>query len=62
MTHLTLLQHNAMQVGVFSLLEAKQNELQKKSESFIKEKNYWVAKLELDMLLIGYDKRNRAWE
>lgn len=58
-TNLTHLQYNAMQLGVFSLLTAKQNELQKKSVSILKEKNYWISKLDLDMLIIGYDRRGK---
>ena len=53
-THFTLLQHNAMQLGVFHLLAAKREELEKKIQYILMQKEYWVAKVRLHTLLNGH--------
>ncbi|GAB4188176.1 MAG: TolC family protein [Simkaniaceae bacterium] len=47
------LQYNAMQVGVFQLLEAKQRELEEKIRAVFLEREYWTAKARLDLLKNG---------
>ncbi|MCH9627930.1 MAG: Cobalt-zinc-cadmium resistance protein CzcC [Chlamydiales bacterium] len=51
---LTLLQHNAMQMGVFELLAAKRNEILAQMEAVRLQKEYWVAHTTLDILLKGH--------
>jgi outer membrane protein, heavy metal efflux system len=53
-THFTLLQHNAMQLGVFHLLAAKREELEKKIQSVYMRQEYWIAKIKLLTLLNGH--------
>ncbi len=53
-THYTLLQHNAMQIGVFGLLSAKQKELEEKIHYIHKQRDYWISKIELQTLLNGH--------
>lgn len=54
LTSLTLLQHNAMQLGVFHLLAAKLHELEQKIQSVKLEREYWIAHTELELLLNGH--------
>lgn len=53
-TYQTLLQNNAMQIGVFELLLSKRNELEKKIQSVQIQQNYWIAKVRLETLLSGH--------
>lgn len=53
-TFSTLLQHNAMQLGVFRLLQAKQRELEKKIQYVHMQRDYWISKTELQILLNGH--------
>ncbi len=53
-THLTLLQHNAMQLGIFHLLSAKRRELENKVQSKELQLEYWIAKTKNQALLNGY--------
>lgn len=53
-TFSTLEQHNAMQLGVFHLLLAKQRELEKKIQCVQLQRNYWISKIELLTLLNGH--------
>lgn len=50
---LTKLEHNAMLVGVFQLLQAKQNEMQARRESIDAQREYWSARTDLDRALQG---------
>lgn len=50
---LTKLEHNAMLVGVFQLLQAKQNEAQAESEFIEAQHEYWSARTDLDRALQG---------
>jgi outer membrane protein TolC len=49
----TLLQYNAMQIGVFNLLEARRAELEVALDYAETLREYWSAKAELDALLNG---------
>jgi len=49
----TLLQYNAMQLGVFPLLEARRAELEVALDYTETLREYWTAKAELDALLAG---------
>ena len=53
-TELTLLQHNAMQIGIFHLLAAKRQELEKKVEAVQLHQDYWLSKIRLQTLLHGH--------
>lgn len=53
-TSLTLLQLNAMQLGVFHLLAAKIHEIEQKIQSVELTRDYWVAHTELELLLNGH--------
>ena len=53
-TNSTLLQHNAMQLGVFHLLDSKRQELEKKVEAVEKQKEYLISKIMLRTLLNGH--------
>ena len=53
-THLTLLQHNAMQMGVFRLLAAKSREIEQEIRAIELKRDYWLAKTQLDVLLNGH--------
>ena len=53
-TSLTLLQHNAMQLGVFQLLATKLQELERKIQAVENLRDYWVARTELELLLKGH--------
>lgn len=50
---LTKLEHNAMLVGVFQLLQAKQNELQARRDYIDAQREYWSARTDLDRALQG---------
>lgn len=50
---LTKLEHNAMLVGIFKLLEAKQNELQARRDFVEAQREYWSARTDLDRVLQG---------
>jgi cobalt-zinc-cadmium efflux system outer membrane protein len=50
---LTTLEHNAMLVGVFQLLQAKQNEAQARRDFIDAQHDYWVARNDLDRALNG---------
>ena len=53
-THSTLLQNHAMQIGIFQLLAAKQNELEKKIQTVHSQQDYWISKAILQTLLQGH--------
>ncbi len=53
-THSTLLQNHAMQIGIFQLLAAKQNELEKKIQTVHSQQDYWISKVILQTLLQGH--------
>jgi cobalt-zinc-cadmium efflux system outer membrane protein len=50
---LTKLEHNAMLVGVFQLLQAKQNEMQARRGFIDAQREYWSARTALDRALQG---------
>lgn len=50
---LTKLEHNAMLVGIFQLLQAKQNEMQARRDSIEAQREYWAARVGLDRVLQG---------
>ncbi|HUP64592.1 MAG TPA: TolC family protein [Thermoanaerobaculia bacterium] len=50
---LTKLEHNAMLVGVFQLLQAKQNEMQARRDYIDAQREYWTARTDLDRALQG---------
>jgi outer membrane protein, heavy metal efflux system len=50
---LTKLEHNAMLVGIFQLLQAKQNEMQARRDSIDAQRDYWSARTNLDRALQG---------
>jgi outer membrane protein, heavy metal efflux system len=50
---LTKLEHNAMLIGVFSLLEAKRNELQAQRDFIEAQREYWSARTDLDLAVYG---------
>jgi cobalt-zinc-cadmium efflux system outer membrane protein len=50
---LTKLEHNAMLVGIFQLLQARQNEAQAQSDSVEAQREYWSARANLDRALQG---------
>ncbi len=52
-TEETLLQLNAMQLGVFDLLIVKQKEIEAKLKSIFSYRDYWIARTEVEMLLSG---------
>lgn len=53
-TYSTLLQHNAMQIGIFRLLIAKKVELEKKIQSVQMQQEYWISKVKLQTLINGH--------
>jgi outer membrane protein, heavy metal efflux system len=55
---LTKLEHNAMLVGVFQLLEAKQNEMQARRDFIDAQRDYWSARTELDRAVQGIGEDN----
>ena len=50
---LTKLEHNAMLVGIFQLLQARQNEAAAQSDSIEAQREYWSARTDLDRALQG---------
>ncbi len=50
---LTKLEHNAMLVGVFQLLQAKQNEAEAQRDAIEAQREYWNSRIELDRALNG---------
>jgi outer membrane protein, heavy metal efflux system len=52
-SHQTQLQYNAMQLGVFALLQAKQMEIAARSAYIDELLNYWVARTQLDQIRNG---------
>lgn len=54
LTHQTLLQVNAMQLGIFHLLDAKQEELQRKMTLVRQQRDYWRALARLETLIQGH--------
>ena len=50
---LTKLEHNAMLVGVFQLLQAKQNEMQAHRDYIEAQREYWSARTDLDRAVQG---------
>ena len=53
-TQFTLMQHNAMQLGIFHLLSAKREELVKRIQSIRMRQEYWISKVTLQTLLNGH--------
>lgn len=53
-TNISLLQHNAMQLGIFQLLSAKQRELEKKVQFVQMRQEYLISKVILQSLLKGH--------
>jgi outer membrane protein TolC len=51
--HRTQLQYNAMQLGVFQLLQAKQMEIGANSAYIDELLNYWIARIELEQIRNG---------
>ncbi len=52
---LTQLEQNAMLVGIFQLLQAKQNELDARRNYIDSQRDYWLARTNLDRALSGID-------
>ncbi|HEV7767697.1 MAG TPA: TolC family protein [Thermoanaerobaculia bacterium] len=50
---LTKLEHNAMLVGIFQLLQARQNEARAQSDFVEAQREYWSARTDLDRALQG---------
>jgi len=50
---LTKLEHNAMLVGIFQLLQARQNEAEAQSDYIEAQREYWSARTDLDRALQG---------
>lgn len=50
---LTKLEHNAMLIGIFQLLQARQNEAQAQSDFVEAQREYWSARTSLDRALQG---------
>jgi cobalt-zinc-cadmium efflux system outer membrane protein len=50
---LTKLEHNAMLVGIFQLLQARQNEAEAQSDFIEAQREYWSARTDLDRALQG---------
>ena len=57
---LTKLEHNAMLVGVFQLLQAKQNEMQARRDYIDAQREYWSARTDLDRALQGVAGENEG--
>jgi cobalt-zinc-cadmium efflux system outer membrane protein len=49
----TQLQYNAMQLGVFQLLQAKQREIDIRRMYILAQRDYWIARTELEQILAG---------
>jgi cobalt-zinc-cadmium efflux system outer membrane protein len=50
---LTKLEHNAMLIGIFQLLQARENEARAQSDSIEAQREYWSARTNLDRALQG---------
>lgn len=50
---LTKLEHNAMLIGIFQLLQARQNEMQARRASIEAQREYWSARTSLDLATQG---------
>jgi len=50
---LTKLEHNAMLVGIFQLLQARQNEMQARRDFIEAQREYWTTRTSLDAVLMG---------
>lgn len=53
-------EYNAMQIGVFQLLEFKRNEIQAGVDYVDSLHEYWSAKAELDLLLAGFARNGNS--
>ena len=53
---LTKLEHNAMLVGIFQLLQARQNEANAQSDYIEAQREYWSARTDLDRVLQGINE------
>jgi cobalt-zinc-cadmium efflux system outer membrane protein len=49
----TQLQYNAMQIGVFQLLDAKRREIDARRRAIVARRDYWIARTELEQILRG---------
>jgi cobalt-zinc-cadmium efflux system outer membrane protein len=58
----TQLQYNAMQLGVFQLLQAKQREIQVRHGYILSQRDYWIARTELTQILAGRMIRHKSLE
>lgn len=58
----TQLQYNAMQLGVFQLLQAKQREIRVRHRYILSQRNYWIARTELEQILAGRMIRRTSFE
>jgi cobalt-zinc-cadmium efflux system outer membrane protein len=56
---LTKLEHNAMLVGIFQLLQARQNEAQAERDAIDAQREYWSARIALDRALRGIAEGDR---
>lgn len=54
---LTKLEHNAMVVGIFQLLEARQREAEAQRDFIDAQRDYWTARIDLDRALNGIGGR-----
>jgi cobalt-zinc-cadmium efflux system outer membrane protein len=50
---LTKLEHNAMLVGIYHLLDARENEVRAQSDFIEAQREYWTARTNLDRALQG---------
>jgi cobalt-zinc-cadmium efflux system outer membrane protein len=56
---LTKLEHNAMLVGMFQLLQARQNEAQAERDAIDAQREYWSARTDLERALHGIPEGDR---
>ena len=56
----TQLQYNAMQLGVFHLLQAKRREIEVRRRYILARRDYWIARTELEQILAGRMLRGTA--
>jgi len=56
---LTQLEHNAMVVGIFQLLQAKQNELEARRDYIDAQRDYWLARTNFEGALSGIKTAER---
>lgn len=57
---LTKLEHNAMLVGIFQLLQARQNEAAAQSDFIEAQREYWSARTDLDRALQGISRESEG--